>query len=578
VISLWALDIPPLERIDTKSLQKSLIQTVFAVPQILEAFSGSMQAHHPRLWLVTCGAMSVNMIPETPTGTAGDRPLPAVFQAPLWGIGRTVALEYPHLWGGLIDLDPAADMPDVLQARADALLAAIVQSGAEDLVAVRRNRIFAARLQSAASRMVRTSKGHDALRFNPDATYLITGGLGALGLQTARWMIRNGARHLALIGRREPSGPVLETLQALRQSGAGLYIGSADVADSESMSRIFSEVAAKMPPVKGVVHAAGVLVESLLSEMDIQNTMSILAPKIQGAWVLHELTQTYPLDFMVFYSSIASVWGAKSQGVYAAANQFLDVLAHYQRAAGRKALSVNWGPWMGDGMAGQDSRAWLKRRGLAAIESDDAFRALACLLKTDAVQMTVADVDWPVFRRIYQSWGNRPLLDRMDKMDGNGQRTGHSETDQPLSPIGRIRHQLTDLQESERKAFLVSCLQTRIAQVMGMAPETAGLNPHQGFFSLGLDSIMAVELRQWIARDLDIDLPMTALFDYPNMTKLAVYIEKMIRDADREAIASPMTPADPPNMTGDAVVSDFPSEIADLLSQELFELENLLRS
>jgi acyl transferase domain-containing protein/acyl carrier protein len=576
VIYLWALDAPPPDRIDSESLRKSLFQTVFAVPQILEVLTGMVQDCHPRLWLVTCGAMPVDGLQHDGVGTAGERPGLSILQSPLWGIGRTAALEYPHLWGGLIDLDPVSENPDDLQTRADALLAAVLQSGAEDLTAVRRNRIFAARLQRAGSQPVRTlKKNNDPLRFYPDATYLITGGLGALGLQTARWMIGNGACHLALIGRREPSGSVLETLQELRQAGADLYIGSANAADPEAMFRICSEVAAQMPPIKGVVHAAGVLIESPLSEMDAQHAMSVLTPKIQGTWVLDGLMRSFPLDFTVYYSSIAAVWGAKAQGAYSAANQFMDAMAYYQRAAGRKALSVNWGPWSGDGMAGQDSRTWLKRRGLAAIEPQDAFRSLACLLKTDAVQMTVADVDWPVFRRIYQSWGNRPLL---DGMDGHGRPNGSRETDPSLPLVGEIRRRLADIPEFDRHAFLVSYLQTRTARVMGMAPETAALNPHQGFFSLGLDSIMAVELRQWMARDLDIDLPMTALFDYPNITKLAVTIEKMIRDTDREPVAIPMTLADPPGLAEVAVLSDMPSAIVDLLSQELFELENLLRS
>ena len=569
VIYLWAMDAPLPDRLNPESLQASMILTVFAVPQILGAMSCIPQDSHARLWLVTCGAMTVDLLQDDPAVANNARlsriacPAPAVSQAPLWGIGRTAALEYPHLWGGLIDLDPATGSPDMLQSRANALLSAIFQGGVEDQMAIRENRMVAARLKSTLDRPNRKINGNDPVLFYPDASYLITGGLGALGLQTARWMIGNGARHLALISRREPSATILDEIQQMRQSGVNLYIGAADVADMAAMSGILAHIAANMPPLKGVVHAAGVLKESLLAEMDFQKSWSVLSPKIQGAWALHHLTQSCQLDFIVYYSSIAAVWGAKAQGAYAAANQFLDAMAHYHRAAGQTALSVNWGPWLGDGMAGQDSRSWLKRRGLTAIDPRDSFSALSWLLKTDAVQITVADVDWPLFRRIYESWGKHPLFDLLDR--------GEQGVD--IRGQGLMRRQWMEVAESDRRVFLVTYLQAQTARVMGMTPDSVSLNPDQGFFSLGLDSIMAVELRQWISRDLDIDLPMTALFDFPSMTKLAVYIEEMLMDV---AEASSLAPVDVAQSANHA--SELPLEIADLLNKELLELENLLRS
>ncbi len=579
VVYLWALDTPITAQLSPETLRQSQLITVFAVPQILAALSQIPQTTHARIYLITCGAVPV--LTETSTKSRGiSKSLPidsrrstilsSVSQAPLWGMGRTAALEFPHLWGGLIDLDPLSEGQDAIQIWVRTLLSAIFQSNEEDQIAIRQNRMYMARLKIADSQPTGKPRSPfetlQPFMFCPNASYLITGGLGALGFQTAQWMIRQGARHLVLISRREPSKPTMDEIHVLKQSGANIYVGSADVADMAAMSLILSYIEANMPPLKGVVHAAGILVESLLPEMNIHEAWSVLAPKIQGAWVLHSLTRTYQLDFIIYYSSIAAIWGAKAQGCYAAANQFMDAMAHYNRATGQPALSINWGPWQGEGMTGQDSRSWLKRRGLTAIKPEISFSALSYLLQNDAVQMAVADVNWPLFRRIYQSWGKHPLFDDLHELHRGEPCEGRIQ-DSPLH--GQMRRQLLDAPESDRQTILVAYLQTQTTRIMGISPESGLLNPNQGFFSLGLDSIMAVELRQWVVRDMDIDLPMTALFDFPSMTKLAIYINEMLK------VELSLTVD---NLLSTANKSNVQSEIASQLDKELLELETLLRS
>ena len=611
VVYLWALDMPITAQLNPETLRQSQLVTVFAVPQILAALSQIPQTTHARLWLITCGAVPVltetsakgrGISKSLPIDSRRSMLLSSVSQAPLWGMGRTAALEFPHLWGGLIDLDPISEGQDAIQIWAQTLLSAIFRSSEEDQIAIRQNRMYMARLKIADSQPTGKPRSQfetlQPLMFCPDASYLITGGLGALGLQTASWMIRQGARHLVLISRREPSKPILDEIHELKLSGANIYVGSADVADMTAMSLILSYIEANMPPLKGVVHAAGILIESLLPEMNTHEAWSVLAPKIQGAWVLHSLTCTYQLDFIIYYSSIAAIWGAKAQGCYAAANQFMDAMAHYNRAIGQPALSVNWGPWQGEGMTGQDSRSWLKRRGLTAIRPEVSFSALSYLLQNDAVQMAVADVNWPLFRRIYQSWGKHSLFDdlpelrrgesciRPDRMTDDGWRLtidrspstidGQWSTanSQRATFNGQMRQQLLDAPESDRQTILVAYLQTQTTRIMGISPESGLLNPNQGFFSLGLDSIMAVELRQWIIQDIDIDLPMTALFDFSNMTKLAVYINEMLKV--ELPLISQHKIVD--NLQSTANKSNMQSEIASQLDKELLELETLLRS
>jgi acyl carrier protein len=185
--------------------------------------------------------------------------------------------------------------------------------------------------------------------------------------------------------------------------------------------------------------------------------------------------------------------------------------------------------------------------------------------------MAVADVNWPLFRRIYQSWGKHPLFDDLHELHRGEPCEGRIQ-DSPLH--GQMRRQLLDAPESDRQTILVAYLQTQTTRIMGISPESGLLNPNHGFFSLGLDSIMAVELRQWVVRDMDIDLPMTALFDFPSITKLAVYINEMI-EVELQLISRHKSVD---SLQSTANKSNLQSEIASQFDKELLELETLLRS
>ena len=207
--------------------------------------------------------------------------------------------------------------------------------------------------------VVRQAASPGSLR--PDASYLITGGTGALGLQVAAWMVAQGARELVLVGRREPGEEALAAIRALEGAGARIRLRQADVSRREDVERLIHEIGRSGKPLKGILHAAGVLDDGVLAKQNWSRFETVMAPKMEGAWHLHELTAGLDLDFFFLFSSLASLLGAAGQANYAAANAFLDGLAHYRWSLGLPAMSINWGPWQGGGMAARPEAAGWQR-------------------------------------------------------------------------------------------------------------------------------------------------------------------------------------------------------------------------
>ena len=241
-----------------------------------------------------------------------------------------------------------------------------------------------------------------------DGSYLVSGGLGALGLRTAEWLIDQGARHVVLMSRRPPSEEAAERISAMGQSGAHVAAVQGDVADYESLTRALAQIPEEFPPLRGVLHAAGVLADGLMVEMDLAQMDKPMAAKVQGAWNLHRATLDQPLDFFVMFSSVSAILGTVGQGNYAAGNAFLDGLAHYRRAQGLPAISVNWGAWAGAGMA-SDLAEEMRARGVTLLPPDNCFEILERLLDTMPVQTTTFIAEWPKLLKLYIG-GAPPLL------------------------------------------------------------------------------------------------------------------------------------------------------------------------
>jgi acyl transferase domain-containing protein/NADPH:quinone reductase-like Zn-dependent oxidoreductase/NAD(P)-dependent dehydrogenase (short-subunit alcohol dehydrogenase family)/acyl carrier protein len=355
-------------------------------------------------------------------------------------------------------------------------------------------------------------------QIRPDYTYLVTGGLGGLGLEVARYLVESGARHLALIGRSEPSGEAAEALGSMREAGVSLYVGKGDVADEDQLARIMAEVASQMPPVKGIVHAAGVLDDGILLQQDEARFYKVLRPKVAGAWNLHALSSGMELDFFVLFSSVAAIFSNPGQGNYVAANAFLDALAHYRLAKGLPALSINWGPWAEVGMAAHLDRQRLEARGMGSIAPEEGVRALEMLMGHRSPQVAVMPINRAVWARLSQASSISSLVSLMARGDVAAQ-PGADE-----SPGAINRNTILNAEVAERPKLLEEYMRNAGGRVLGLA--TAKLDLEQPLNRMGIDSLMAVELKNRIEADLGIDLPVLKVLEGASLSQLASFLSE----------------------------------------------------
>ncbi|MFW6168861.1 MAG: type I polyketide synthase [Planctomycetota bacterium] len=354
----------------------------------------------------------------------------------------------------------------------------------------------------------------EPIRFNADATYLIVGGLGGFGLALAQWMVERGARHLALAGRRGAETPAAQqAIRKLQAMGANPRVLKKDVANPTDVRGMLNTIQRSMPPLRGVFHAAMVLEDGLLLNLDRDWMYRVMAPKVSGAWNLHTLTQGYALDYFVLFSSLSSVFGHAGQGNYAAANAFLDALTHHRRAQGSPCLTVNWG-YLGDVGYLSERRELgerLERQGVKSFTVREGLKALERLLQRDAIQVSVMRVDWSRWRGLGVTAAVSPrfahLLPRQGWADG--------EVAGELSPLDSLQHGAA----GERPRFLDRVLRDKIAKLLGGAPEQ--LDGDVPLLNLGLDSLMAVELSNWIESEFRIDVPVVQLMRSPGLSQLS---------------------------------------------------------
>ncbi|MCA9717194.1 MAG: alpha/beta fold hydrolase [Myxococcales bacterium] len=381
---------------------------------------------------------------------------------------------------------------------------------------------------------------------DPGGAYLVTGGFGALGRQVARWLVDNGARHLVLVGRSEPSPDAQVDLESLTASGASVTAARVDVTNRAQLAALLDELSRDAPPLRGVIHAAGVVDDGVLQQQGWERFRKVLAPKVDGAWYLHELTQQTPLDFFVLFSSMASLMGPAGQGNYAAANAFLDALAHHRRAVGLPAISINWGPWAGPGMAGRitaNARRRFAERGFGVIDPERGLAVFGRALSLDRAQIGVLPVDWNALRVQRQQRHVPRMLEALLPQPPRASSGASRAPD--------LLRRLRDLDPTARRELLRIALQAHAARILGLgAPgEIAG---DRSLKEIGLDSLMAVELRNAICETIGRPLPATFVFDHPT-------IDGMIEHLLRRVIA-----LESPDLEGDGPLPEDLAAIATL--------------
>ncbi len=448
------------------------------------------------LWLVTRGAVSIG---------AGDVPSNPE-QAVAWGLGRTLALEEPSAWGGLVDLPGPLDV-----ALARQLGQVLIARAVDDQLALRAGGAWVPRVVPAA--VPGAARG-----FRTTGAALVTGGLGALGRRIAGWLAERGAQHLLLVGRRGLQTPgAAATVAALEVRGVGITVADADVADVESLRAAARRLPAGMP-LRTVVHCAAAPRTATVGPLDAESWAATLAPKVAGTRALEALIVGQPLDAFVCFGSIAGVWGSGGQAAYAAANAFLEVWARSARARGIPATTVAFGPWAGDGMAAGETGVALEERGIRKLDPDVALRSIGAALQAGAPAPIVADVDWPRFRRSYEARGPRPLVSDL----GMSPTIGDGPDDR--APAGQLRAELAAAAQERRGPLLQTWIAVEVARVLGLdSPLAPG---SETFMDLGLDSLMAVEVRSRAQHELSLEprIEVHELYDHATVETLAAHL------------------------------------------------------
>jgi acyl transferase domain-containing protein/surfactin synthase thioesterase subunit len=405
-------------------------------------------------------------------------------QAQLWGLGRSAAHELGRAWDGLIDLAPDTD--------ADALAAALRDPTREPEVALRDG-------GRQVPRLHRLQLEHDlGPRIVPDATYIVTGGLGALGAVVVQWLRDAGARHITVLTRTPRAAPA---------DGADLQLLAGDVAVVDDVARTVAGIDPRFP-LRGVFHCAGLLDDGVLARMTPEQLDRVLRPKVDGAHNLHRATRDHPLDHFVLFSSVLSVTGSAGQANYTAGNAYLDALAASRQAEGRPALVINWGPWAGSGIAttsGKRGQEIWQARGTRYIPPAEGSRVLDHLLRRGAASAVVTITDWT---RYLQAFETVPPL--------------YAELATAISrrapdPLIGLRQQLAAASGDARRPLARQIVARCAAAVLGLdgpAPEDRPLA------DLGLDSLMAVALASRLEASLQQPVAMARLLEGPSVAAL----------------------------------------------------------
>ncbi|MBR8834203.1 MAG: SDR family NAD(P)-dependent oxidoreductase [Stigonema ocellatum SAG 48.90 = DSM 106950] len=399
-----------------------------------------------------------------------------------------------------------------------------------------------------------------------DSTYLITGGMGGLGLLVARWMVSRGARHLLLVGRSGASPDQASQLTELEQAGAKVIVAQADVSDIQQMTRVLLESEQSLPPLRGIIHSVGVLDDGVLQQLNWERFERVMSPKAIGAWNLHTLTKNQSLDFFVMFSSAASVFGSPGQANHAAANAFLDTLAYYRQTQKLPGLSINWGAVAEVGAAAKrQAGEWVKAKGMGTISTQQVLEVLEeQLFSQSFVQVGVLPVNWSQFRE--QSALVPFFSDFLQT------------SDQPKEQRSGFLQQLEAIPANERRAYLLVYVCSQVAIVLGLNP-SAPIDPQQGFFDLGMDSLTAVELRNRLQTNLKCSLPSTLTFKYPTIETLVDYLAMFVLFKDPSAQSNQVTQKDTEVQRRDlAEIKQLSQDEIDAsIAKEVEELESLLR-
>jgi phthiocerol/phenolphthiocerol synthesis type-I polyketide synthase B len=464
-----------------------------------------------RLFLLTRNAQPVG---------EGDRANPA--HAVLWGLGRTLALEHPEIWGAILDVDES--VPAGLAA--GYVVAEAHGSDGEDQVVYRAGVRRAPRLQRDYPRST------TPVELDRDSSYLVIGATGNIGPHLIRQLADMGAGTVVAVSR-NPGARLDDLATSLSATGKTLVTVAADAADEAAMAALFDRFGADLPPLRGIYLAAFGGGPVTLREMTDDDVTAMFRPKLNVVSLLHNLSLRHPIDQFVVFSSISGLTGSRWLAHYAATTTFADAFAYARRAAGLPAIAVNWGVWKSllDSQSDQERQVTLDS-GLEPMPDEVAIQALASLTSRDApVRCTIVAADW---NRLATAYRTRAALHIVDDLLPT---TADNDSSSMLTT--EFREALRDCEPSRRRDLLVDHVTAQVAAAMGLASPQL-LDPSAGFFQSGMDSLMSVTLQRSLSDSLGEVLPSAVVFDYPTVEALAGYLAtilpELVEVADQESV------------------------------------------
>ncbi|BBY38314.1 mycocerosic acid synthase [Mycobacterium mantenii] len=540
IINCWPMNIRPHPDVPETNDQIG----VFAILHLVKALA-EHDIVQPRLYVVTANAQPA----------PGTEAL-AVEQAVVWGLGRVVGhQEFVKQWGGLIDIDAADDHVET----ATRICEHVLGDDPEDQIAVRGSKTFVPRLRPSGS----LTKVFPA-KLTPDATYVVTGGAGALGRTIATYLAQRGARHIALLCRSEiPSRScwpslsddhrhrsTVDAIRHIEHLGARVTTASVDVTDANQVEAWLSRhLRDGGPPVRGIIHAAGSVDDQLLVNMTEADFAAVMAPKVTGTRVLHNSFKEHELEFFVMFGSAGSVIAAPGQGNYAAANAFLDAFAHYRQSEGLPALTIGWGPWSVGMVEELKLEKIYAQRGIELITPAAGTQILDRLINQKAPNVIAITVDWTRARRVGLVGQLPPMFSELGTADA-----AIDDTDSESS----ILDALSGCPQAERLDMVARLVRQIVSAVFEVAVTEIG--PEDALDDLGLDSMMAMDFRTRIGATFAIDLPVLELLRGVSVNSLAVRILGELQ----------LSCADPPGLDEqrpDATTSDDIDRLIEQLSE-----------
>ncbi|RDH76465.1 SDR family NAD(P)-dependent oxidoreductase [Mycolicibacterium moriokaense] len=457
----------------------------------------------PKLLMLTRNAQPV---------AEGDRANPA--QAVLWGLGRTLALEHPEIWGAVIDVDES--VPATLAARY--VVDETRSDTGEDQVVYRAGTRRVARLQPQAALPAMPAESLDK-----DSSHLVVGATGNIGPHLIQQLADMGAATIVAVSRNP--GTRLEALaDSLAAQGTTLVTVAADAADERSMATVFERFGVDLPPLGGIYLAAFGGGPITLSDMTDADVTAMFAPKLDAVAVLHKLSLTTPVRQFVLFASISGLLGSRWLSHYAATTTFLDTFAFARRAAGLPATTVNWGLWksLADSQIEQERQVTLDS-GLEPMPDEVAIQALWSVLGNgNAVRSTVVAADWTRLATAYRTRARLHIVDDLLPRE-NTEEAGET----PSASMTEFREALRNAPPAERRDLTVEHVRTLVADAMSLASPQF-VDPAAGFFQVGMDSLMSVTLQRSLSESLGRTMPASVVFDYPTVVALAGYLSTIV--------------------------------------------------